>query len=149
MRGDRYAVLSSLTIRSLAAWDAGVRSPVGPLSAPAGQSRRPWRHACRRRKAVVSAHPGQGGRPRLRPWRNLLIAQVVKRDEQRWVVETERRIVDGTPARVETLRRRAQGDGAINTAYIARLNATFQERVAALVRRTLTSQHGIGKCPER
>ena len=76
------------------------------------------------------AHTGQGGRPRLRPWRHVLIAQVVKRYERRRVVETERRIVDGTPARVETLRRRSQGDGVINTAYIERLNATFRERLA-------------------
>jgi len=68
---------------------------------------------------------GKGGRPRLRPWRNVLIAQVVKRDERRRVVATERRIVDGTPARVETLRRRSQGGGVINTADIERLNATF------------------------
>src|SRR5882762_6414306 len=56
---------------------------------------------------------GTGGRPQLRPWRNVLIAQVIKRYEQRRVVETERRIIDGTPARVETLRRRSQGDGVI------------------------------------
>jgi hypothetical protein len=59
---------------------------------------------------------GTHGRPRLRPWRNVCIAQVVKRYAQRRVVDVERRIVDGTPARVETLRRRAQGDGVINTA---------------------------------
>src|SRR5881409_2781055 len=95
-------------------------------------------------------HTGTGGRPRLRPWRHVLIAQVVKRYERRRVVETERRIVDGTPARVETLRRRSQGDGVINTAYIERLNATFRERLAsltrrgrALARRTLTLQHGM------
>ena len=93
---------------------------------------------------------GKGGRPRLRPWRNVLIAQVVKRYERRRVVETERRIVDGTPARVETLRRRSQGDGVINTAYIERLNATFRERLAPLARRcralarhTLTLQQGM------
>src|SRR2546425_5082168 len=78
---------------------------------------------------------GAHGRPRLRPWRNICIAQVVKRYEQRRVVDVERRIVDGTPARVETLRRRAQGDGVINTAYIERLNATFRERLASLTRR--------------
>src|SRR6266481_4806561 len=96
------------------------------------------------------AHTGQGGRPRRRPWRHVLIAQVVKRYERRRVVETERRIVDGTPARVETLRRRSQGDGVINTAYIERLNATFREHLAsltrrgrALARRTLTLQHGM------
>src|SRR3954467_9229308 len=66
-------------------------------------------------------HTGKGGRPRLRPWRNVLIAQVVKRYERRRVVETDRRIVDGTPARVETLRRRSHGAGVINTAYIERL----------------------------
>ena len=93
---------------------------------------------------------GKGGRPRLRPWRNVLIAQVVKRYERRCVVATERRIVDGTPARVETLRRRSQGGGVINTAYIERLNATFRARLAsltrrgrALARRTLTLQHGM------
>src|SRR4029450_9259663 len=95
-------------------------------------------------------HTGQGGRPRLRPWRNILIAQVVKRSERRRVVETDRRIVDGTPARVETLRHRSQGDGVINTAYIERLNATFRERLAplarrcrALARQTLTLHEGM------
>src|SRR6266849_5351925 len=95
-------------------------------------------------------HTGKGGRPRLRPWRHVLIAQVVKRYERRCVVATDRRIVDGTPARVETLRQRSQGDGVINTAYSERLNATFRARLAsltrrgrALARRTLTLQHGM------
>src|SRR5437016_4730596 len=95
-------------------------------------------------------HTGEGGRPRLRPWRHILIAQVIKRYERRRVVETERRIIDGTPARVETLRHRSQGDGVINTAYIERLNATFRERLAPLARRcralarhTLTLEHGM------
>jgi transposase-like protein len=93
---------------------------------------------------------GAHGRPRLRSWRNVCIAQVVKRYAQRRVVDVERRSVEGTPARVETLRRRAQGDGVINTAYIERLNATFRERLASLTRRgrararrTLTLQHGM------
>jgi transposase-like protein/IS1 family transposase len=93
---------------------------------------------------------GAHGRPRLRPWRNVCIAQVVKRYTQRRVVDVERRIVDGTPARVETLRRRSYGDGVINTAYIERLNATFRERLAsltrrgrALARRPLTLHHGM------
>jgi hypothetical protein len=79
-----------------------------------------------------------------------LIAQVVKRDERRGVVATERRIVAGTPARVETLRRRSQGGGVINTASIERLNTTFRARLAsptrrgrALARRPLTLQHGM------
>src|SRR5262249_47718514 len=95
-------------------------------------------------------HTGKGGRPRQRPWPHVLIAQVVKRYERRRVVEIERRIIEGTPARVETLRRRSHGDGVINTAYIERLNATFRERCAALARRsralarhTLTLQHSM------
>jgi IS1 family transposase len=93
---------------------------------------------------------GAQGRPRLRPWRNLCIAQVVKRYAQRRVIDIERRIVEGTPARVETLRRRSHGTGVINTAYIERLNATFRERLASLSRRgralarhTATLQHGM------
>jgi hypothetical protein len=82
-----------------------------------------------------AVHTGHGGRPRLRPWRNICIAQVVKRYAHRRVVDVERRIVDGTPARVETLRRRAQGNGVINTAYRERLNATFRERLVSLTRR--------------
>jgi transposase-like protein len=93
---------------------------------------------------------GEQGRPRWRPWRHLCMAQVVKRYAQRRVVDIERRIVDGTPARVETLRRRSHGAGVLNTAYIERLNATFRERLASLTRRgralarhTLTLQHGM------
>ena len=95
-------------------------------------------------------HTGTGGRPQLRPWRHIFIAQVVKRYERRRVVATDRRIVDGTLARVETLRCRSQGDGVINTAYIERLNATFRERLAPLARRcralarhTLTLHEGM------
>ena len=95
-------------------------------------------------------HVGPGGRPRLRPWHNVLLAQVVKRYERRRVVETDRRLVEGTPARGEALRCRSQGDGVINTAYIERLNATFRERLAPLARRcralarhTLTLHEGM------
>jgi hypothetical protein len=67
----------------------------------------------------------------------------VKRYAQRRVVDVERRIVAGTPARVETLRRCSQGDGVINTAYIERLNATFRERLAPLARRC----RALARCP--
>jgi transposase-like protein len=93
---------------------------------------------------------GGPGRPRLRPWPKLCLAQGVKRYAQRRVVNVERRIVDGTLARGETLRRRSQGAGVINTADIERLNATFRERLAPLARRcralarhTLTLHHGM------
>ena len=93
---------------------------------------------------------GKGGRPRLRPWKRLLIAQVVKRYERRRVVEVERRIVQGSAAQVEQVRTASQGDGVINTAYIERLNATFRERLSSLTRRgralarqTCTLRHGM------
>jgi hypothetical protein len=106
---------------------------------------RAMRETCR-----APIHPGQGGRPRLRPGRHVLIAQGVKRYERRRVIDTERRLVEGTPARVATLRRRSQGGGVINTAYIERLNATFRERLAPLARRcralarhTMTRHEGM------
>jgi transposase-like protein len=93
---------------------------------------------------------GTRGRPRLRPWKRLLIAQVVKRYERRRVVEVERRIVQGSGAQVEHIRCRSQGAGVINTAYIERLNATFRERLSSLTRRgralarqTCTLRHGM------
>jgi transposase-like protein len=93
---------------------------------------------------------GKCGRPRLRPWKRLLITQVVKRYERRRVVEVERRIVQGSAAQVEHIRCRSQGDGVINTAYIERLNATFLERLSSLTRRgrplarqTCTLRHGM------
>ena len=71
-----------------------------------------------------------------------------------WPSSRERRKIYGKLtcmiARVETLRRRSQGDGVINTAYIERLNATFRERLAplarrcrALARQTLTLHEGM------
>ena len=76
-----------------------------------------------------------GGRPRRRPWRHVLLAPVVKRYARRRGGATKRRIVDGTPARVETLRQRSQGEGGSNTASIERLQATFRARLASLTRR--------------
>lgn len=79
---------------------------------------------------------GKPGRPHLRPWKSLYLAQVVKHYVQRRVASVERRILAGTAAQVEKLRRRSQGGaGVINTAYIERLNATFRERLASLTRR--------------
>ena len=80
-------------------------------------------------------HTGKGGRPRLRPWRHIFIAQVVKRYERRRGGATERHSVEGTPAWVETLRRRSPGGGMLNTADIERLKATFRDRLAPRARR--------------
>lgn len=78
---------------------------------------------------------GQPGRPKLELWQGLCLAQVVKRYAKRCVVAVEHRIIVGTVQRVKTLIRRSQGAGWINTSYIERLNATFRERLASLVRK--------------
>ena len=80
-------------------------------------------------------HNGKLGRPRLRPWDGVHIAQVVKQYARKRVVGVARRVVQGTRAQVEALLQETQGGGLINTAYIERLNATFRSRITALVRR--------------
>jgi transposase-like protein len=94
--------------------------------------------------------PGACGRPRLYPWRQLLIAQIVKHYERRRVVGVERRIIQGTATQIEEVRAASQGNGVLNTAYIERLNATFRERLASLTRRAralaphlVTLEHGM------
>jgi hypothetical protein len=78
---------------------------------------------------------GQRGRPQLRAWDGILIAQVVKQYAKKRVVGVVRRVVQGGETDIETLVRSTQGGGVINTAYIERLNATFRSRIATLVRR--------------
>ncbi len=76
------------------------------------------------------------GRPSLRPWDGMVIAQVVKQYARGHVIGVVRRIRQGTEAEVSDLLRRTQGGGVINTAYIERLNATFRARGLGLVRRS-------------
>jgi transposase-like protein/IS1 family transposase len=79
---------------------------------------------------------GRRGRQPLRVWGRLLIVQVVKRYDNRRVVEVERRVVHGRAAQAEQARAASSGEGVLNTAYIERLNGTFRERLASLARRT-------------
>jgi transposase-like protein len=78
---------------------------------------------------------GKAGRPQMRPWDGILMAQVVKQYVGKRVVGIQRRLVQGTATQVQTLLQRTQGGGTINTAYIERLNATFRACIFALVRR--------------
>lgn len=77
----------------------------------------------------------QAGRRRLRPWRGIYIAQVVKKYVKRHVAAVEQRIVQGRRAAIQRLIDRTQSGGWINTAYIERLNATWRARFHQLVRR--------------
>lgn len=92
---------------------------------------------------------GRAGRPRLIPWPDMAIVQVVKHRAAK-TFTIHRRIVQGSAALVEHLIRASQGAGTINTAYIERLNATFRQRLGCLARRsrhlarqTSTLSHGM------
>lgn len=76
-------------------------------------------------------------RPRLRPWDGVHVAQVVKQYTGGRTTGVIRRIAQGTPVVVQTLRDQAQGGRQINAVCIGRLSATFRSRLAPLVRRRL------------
>lgn len=80
-------------------------------------------------------HTGQVGRPKLIPWSDVAIVQVVKRrTAPLWQIR--RLIVQGTTDLVDSLLTLTQGGGVINTAFIERLNATFRQRLTVLARRS-------------
>lgn len=96
-------------------------------------------------KVFREAVPLRGvGRPHLRLWDGVQIAQVVKQYEQGRVSGVLRRIVQGTATQVEQLLVATQGGGVINTAFIERLNATFRARLYGLVRRGRSLAKQIG-----
>ncbi len=82
------------------------------------------------------ARTGKPGRPRLIPWPDIHLGQVIKEYAGRQVVGVRRCLIQGTEKVVENLIRLSQGTGVLNTAFIERLNATFRSRLALLVRRT-------------
>lgn len=88
-------------------------------------------------RTAVPNWGGEKGRPKLASWPNIAIVQVVKQ-RQDGQLNITRRIVQGTEEMVQTLIRKTQGQGMINTAFIERLNATFRQRLNSLARRTRT-----------
>jgi transposase-like protein len=83
----------------------------------------------------VPLYTGKAGRPRLLPWPNVAIVQVIKR-RVAGVLSIERRVTQGSEEMIRRVLRESQGGGVINTAYIERLNATFRQRLACLARRS-------------
>lgn len=78
---------------------------------------------------------GKPGRPRLRPWDNICIVQVVKQMAAKRVVGVMRRLVRGTQAQVDILLKQTQATHQAHVAYIERIHGTFRARITALVRR--------------
>ena len=83
----------------------------------------------------TSIRSSQPGRPQLRPWDDLCIAQVIKQYAQKRLVGIKRCLVQGTTGQIEALLRQTQSSGQVNVAYIERINATFRSCLSALVRR--------------
>lgn len=82
-------------------------------------------------------HTGKRGRPRLIPWSELAIVQVIKRKLD-GKLDIQRRQVQGEAEQVQALLLKSQRkeQSVINTAYIERLNGTFRQRLACLARRS-------------
>jgi transposase-like protein len=88
------------------------------------------------RKAFRTRQRGTGGRPRLIPWPEIAIAQVVKQYVGRAVTGTRHRLIQGSVQLFLTLLWSTPGCQVLNTAFIERLNGTFRSRLAVLGRRT-------------
>ena len=76
------------------------------------------------------------GRPRLIPWPNIHIGQVIQRYQGKRVVGILRRMAQGSQAAAITLLAKSGGGTKLNTAFIERINATFRSRLSSLARRS-------------
>ena len=76
------------------------------------------------------------GRACLQVWPELHIGTVIKRTQNKRVVEITRRMTHGLLAQAEKLLMQSQGGSVLNTAFIERLNGTFRERLASLTRKS-------------
>ena len=76
------------------------------------------------------------GRACWQVWPELSIGTVIKRSQNKRVVEITRRMTHGLLAQAEKLLMQSQGGSVLNTAFIERLNGTFRERLASLTRKS-------------
>lgn len=86
-----------------------------------------------------AVYTGRRGRPRLMPWADLHIVQVVKHHRGKRLTAIQRRLAHGCMQRAQAIMQATQVVlGVVNTAYVERLNATLRAWLPALVRRTRT-----------
>src|SRR6266699_6232812 len=76
------------------------------------------------------------GRASLEVWPHLHIGTVIKRTENKRVVEITRKMAHGLFDQAEQLLQLSGGGSVLNTAFIERLNGTFRERLASLTRKS-------------
>jgi hypothetical protein len=79
----------------------------------------------------------------LQIWPQLHIGTVIKRTQQKRVVEITRKMTHGVRAQAEKLLLLSHGGSVLNTAFIERLNGTFRERLASLTRKSRHAAHRI------
>ncbi len=101
-------------------------------SAYPGSIRRAFREKVKRTAGV--------GRACLQVWPQLHIGTVIKRTQNKRVVEVTRRMAHGLLSQAEQLLHQSRGGTVLNTAFIDRLNATSRQRLASLTRR---SRHAV------
>jgi transposase-like protein/IS1 family transposase len=104
-------------------------------SAYPGSIRRALREKVKRTAGV--------GRACLQVWPQLHIGTVIKRTEQKRVVEITRRMAHGVLVQAEKLLQCSQGGTVLNTAFIERLNGTVRQRLASLTRRSRLAAHTL------
>ena len=83
------------------------------------------------------------GRSCLVAWPDIVIATVIKRTEQKRVVEITRRMTQGLLSSAEKLLQQSRGGSVLNTAFIERLNGTMRERLASLTRTCRHAAHRL------
>ena len=83
------------------------------------------------------------GRACLQVWPQLHIGTVIKRTQNKRVVEITRQLAHGLLSHAEQLLRGSRGGTVLNTAFIERLNATFRQRLASLTRRSRHAAHRL------
>ncbi len=76
------------------------------------------------------------GRACLQIWPQLHIGTVIKRTQNKRLVEITRKMAHGVRAQAEKLLLLSHGGSVLNTAFIERLNGTFRERLASLTRKS-------------
>ncbi len=76
------------------------------------------------------------GRASLEVWPHLSIGTVIKRSENKRVVEITRKMAHGLLEQAEQLLQLSGGGSVLNTSFIERLNGTFRERLASLTRKS-------------
>ena len=147
VRGGYVWLATAMAVASrMPLWGAGAAHDTPPVPVPLGDR---WSGDVDQAGEVFweKVITSRRGRPRLLPWAELRVTQVVKWFGKGRVGRVERRLACGDLFEALKMIWKTQGTwGTFNTAYVKRLNATLRTQIPALTRR---SRHaGIAKSVE-